>query len=456
MTAQDSPGLGDGTVKDPRGIFDAALSGLDADDVLPAVLKQVKALLDADTVTVLRLDPSSGHLIVTASSGVEAEVLQATRIQVGTDFAGRIAAENQPVIIDQIDDTNVVRPGLLARGIRSLAGVPVHADGRVIGVLHVGSLTTRRFTSDDIEVLKLAASRAVTAVQSLAAQADRAAVAVLQQSLLPSTLPAIAGIELAARYVPGRAMVGGDWYDLFVLPAGQLGIVIGDVAGSGLPAAVIMGRMRSALRAYALETDDPAEVLTRLDRKMQHFEPAAMATIAYAVIDRGLNQMHISSAGHLSPVLAIPGQPATLADIITDPMIGCAPDIRRQVTTVAVPPGSLLCFYTDGLVERRGEVLDEGLARLCQAVSAGPPETVCSAVMLALAGDGATHDDIALLIARRQPPDGERGGVRFAPRKDVVGARDALGFLEVQQAQLSRGELDGGHVGGSSPGPLGG
>jgi sigma-B regulation protein RsbU (phosphoserine phosphatase) len=376
--------------------------------VCVTVVEPVKLMLDADTATVLRLDDPAGHLVVSASSGLEGEVLHATRIPVGSGFAGRIAAENQPVTINQVDDTNVVRPILRAKGIRSLAGVPVQADGRVIGVLHVGSLTTRRFTSDDIEVLELAASWAVTAVQSLAAQADRDAVAVLRQSLLPSRPPVIAGIELAARYVPGRAMIGGDWYDLFVLPAGQLGIVIGDVTGSGLPAAVIMGRMRSALRAYALETPDPAEVLTRLDRKMQHFEPTAMATIAYAVIDPGLDQMHISSAGHPSPVLAIPGQPATLAGIATDPVIGCTPGIRRRVTMVGIPPGSLLCFYTDGLVERRGEVLDVGLARLCQAVSAGPPEAVCSTVMLALAGNGATHDDIALLIARRQPPDPAR------------------------------------------------
>jgi len=408
MRAHDSPGPADGRIEDLRATFDAALSGLDPDDVLPAVLKQVKALLNADTATVLRLDDSAGHLVVTASSGLEADVIQATRIPVGRGFAGRITAANQPVIIDQVDHTTVMSPVLLAKGIRSLAGVPVRADGRVIGVLHVGSLTSRRFTSDDVEVLQLAASRVVTAVQSLAAEAGRAAVAVLQQSLLPSTLPAFPGLELAARYVPGRGMVGGDWYDLFVLPAGEFGVVIGDVAGSGLPAAVIMGRMRSALRAYAIDTADPAEVLARLDRKMQHFEPDAMATVAYAVIDPGLDQMHISSAGHLPPVLALPGQPAILADIATDPVIGCAPPTRRQVTTVGLPPGTVLCLYTDGLVERPGELIDEGLARLCQAVSTGPPEAVCSAVMLALADAGATHDDIALLIARHQPPDPAR------------------------------------------------
>ena len=104
-------------------------------------------------------------------------------------------------------------------------------------------------------------------------------------------------------------MVGGDWYDVFTLPSGELGIVMGDVAGSGLPAAVIMGRMRSALRAYALETPDPAEVLDRLDRKMQHFEPGALATVLYAVIDPALDRMHVCLAGHFAPVVARPRRP---------------------------------------------------------------------------------------------------------------------------------------------------
>ncbi len=98
-------------------------------------------------------------------------------------------------------------------------------------------------------------------------------------------LPGIPGAELSARYRPGKADVGGDWYDVFTLPSGEVGIVMGDVAGHGIAAAVVMGRMRSTLRAYALETDDPAEVLRRLDRKMQHFEPDATATVVYAVCE---------------------------------------------------------------------------------------------------------------------------------------------------------------------------
>jgi serine phosphatase RsbU (regulator of sigma subunit) len=163
--------------------------------------------------------------------------------------------------------------------------------------------------------------------------------------------------------------------------------------------------MRSALRAYALETGDPAEVLARLDRKMQHFEPDALATVLYAVFDEALDRVHISLAGHLPPVIAAPGQPAELADIPSDLMIGIAPDARRRVSTVQVLPGGSLCLYTDGLVERREYPLDEGLARLCRALPAEPPEAACAAVMAALVGAEAARDDIALLILQRQPPE---------------------------------------------------
>src|SRR5580704_7929653 len=244
-----------------RSVTDAALSYLGADDLLITLLSRVREILDADTAAVLLLDNSGRQLIATAASGLEEEVSQGVRIPVGRGFAGRIAAERQPVILDHVDHTTVLNPILWARGIRSMAGVPMMAGSRVIGVMHVGSLTSRRFTEHDVELLQMAADRAAVAVQSMNAQADRLAAAALQRSLVPTALPAVAGAELAGRYIPGDGTVGGDWYDVFTLPSGELCVVIGDVAGSGLPAAVIMGRMRSALRAYALETRDPAEVL---------------------------------------------------------------------------------------------------------------------------------------------------------------------------------------------------
>ena len=405
MTVDSGPDSAEARLRDVQSITDAALSRLTDQDFLAELLDRVKAALQADTAAVLLLDYSSGHLIATAAAGLEEEVRQGVRIPVGRGFAGRIAVEHRAVVLDHVDHTTVLNPILMKKGIRTLMGVPMVAGGRVIGVMHVGSLTPREFTTHDIDLLQLAADRAATTVQSLSARDDRVAAAALQRSLLPFELPLIPGAQAAARYVPGQGVVGGDWYDVFPLPSGELCVVIGDVAGSGLPAAVIMGRMRSVLRAYALETVDPGEVLGRLDRKMHHFEPGAMATVAYAVFDPGLERVHIASAGHLPPVVAAAGQAGELADVAGGLMIGVDASAHRPVTTMEIPPGTLLCFYTDGLVERREFPLDEGLARLCRAVMAEPPDAACASVMGAMVGAESVRDDIALLMLRREPLD---------------------------------------------------
>ena len=403
MTAQLDPGSIEERLRAIQSITDAALSRLDDRDMLAELLERTRDALQADTAAVLMLDFASGQLIATAAAGLEEEVGQGVRIPVGRGFAGRIAAEHRPVILDHVDHTTVLNPILWAKGIRSMMGVPMVAGGRVIGVLHVGSLTPRQFTSDEVELLQLAGDRAAAAVQSVNARADRLAAVALQRSLVPGVLPVVAGAEMAGRYIPGSGGVGGDWYDVFTLPTGELCVVIGDVAGSGLPAAVIMGRMRSALRAYALETRDPADVLSRLDRKMQHFEADAMATVLYAVIEPGLERMDISLAGHFPPVIAYPGGPAELASVPAGLMIGVADPAPRPVTSLPIPPGALVCFYTDGLIERRGEVIDDGLARLCRAVTAQPAEAAAATVMQELVGSETARDDIALLMLRRQP-----------------------------------------------------
>ena len=404
MAPVSRPRLAD-RLRDIQAITDAALSRLDDRELLAELLERTRAILRADTAAVLLLDFSSGELIATAAAGLEEEVRQGVRIPVGRGFAGRIAAGHQPVILNRVDHTTVLNPILLAKRIRALMGVPLVAGGRVIGVLHVGSLAPREFSNDDAELLQLAADRAATAVHSLLVQQDRIAAQALQRSLLPFALPVVEGAEMAVRYVPGEGAVGGDWYDVFTLPSGQLGMVMGDVTGSGLQAAVIMGRMRSALRAYAMDTCDPAEILGRLDRKMQHFEPGALATVACAVFDPGLDRARICSAGHYPPVIASPGQAARLADIPAGLLIGAAPGAERQVATIDISPGTLMCFYTDGLIERRGHPIDHRLALLCQALTAQPPDAACAAVMAALVGSEPAHDDVALLMFRRQPAE---------------------------------------------------
>jgi phosphoserine phosphatase RsbU/P len=394
----------DDQLRDIQAITDTALSRLDAESLLTELLERTKDVLGADTAVVLLIDNASRELIATASSGLEEEVRQGARVAVGAGFAGRIAAERKPFILDRVDESTVVNPILAARGLTTVMGVPMLAGGRLLGVMHVGSFTGRRFGPEDVALLQLAADRAASAVSAMHARTDRIAAGALQRSLQPSALPEVAGAELAARFIPGQGVVGGDWYDVFFLPSGELSMVVGDVAGSGLSAAVIMGRMRSALRAYALETSDPAEVLTRLDRKMQHFEPGALATVLYAVVDPSLQIARISAAGHLPPVLAVPGHSGDLVEVHPDLLIGADAATARQATTVEIPRGGLLCMCTDGLVERREYSLDEGLGRLCKSVQAGPAAAACAAIMTALVGNESVRDDIAVLVFHRLEP----------------------------------------------------
>jgi sigma-B regulation protein RsbU (phosphoserine phosphatase) len=404
-------------LRDIEAVTDAALSRLDEQALLEALLERVKKTLQADTAAVLLLDHSARQLVATAASGIGEEVVQGARIPFGTGFAGRVAATAEPVILTDVNDATVSNPLLVDRGIRSLLGVPLFAGGKVIGVMHVGSLSGRRFSREDAELLQLAADRAALALHSLVAQDDAHAAVALHRSLLPAALPEVPGVELAARYVTGSGNVGGDWYDVFVLPDGKLGVVVGDVAGSGLQAAVIMGRMRSALRAYVLESEEPAAALRRLDRKIQYFEPNAMATVLYGVLDPESGEFTASSAGHLPPVVAVTGTPTAGPLAITpDPPIGATDDFERRSTEVIIPPGGLLCCYTDGLVERRGEVIDEGINKVIATLDSqlassasrsrrpvSLAEDACAAVMRALIGSARATDDVALLIAYRKP-----------------------------------------------------
>ncbi|ONI76425.1 diguanylate phosphodiesterase [Actinosynnema sp. ALI-1.44] len=385
-------------------VTDSALSHLDLEKFLAELLVRVQEQLAVDTATVLLHDSASGQLVATATAGFEEEIRQGVRVPVGAGFAGRVAADRKPVVVEHVDASTVVNPLLWEKGLHTLLGVPMVAAGQLIGVLHVGTIAERKFTEHDIQLLQVAADRMALATQAQVVRTERATATALQRSLLPTRLPSLPGLEFAARYVPGADMrVGGDWYDVFSLSDGRWGVVMGDVVGHGLPAAVVMGRLRSALRAYALLDPDPAGVLEKLNRKAMHFEPGAMATVLYAVIEPAADRICISLAGHPPPLVAVPGEQARLVQLPADPPIGVRYDDQRVTSVVELPPRAVLCFYTDGLVERRSWTLDDGLELLCEAVEAKPAELVSAKVMSVLTGASPPEDDIALLVMRRVP-----------------------------------------------------
>jgi serine phosphatase RsbU (regulator of sigma subunit) len=403
-----------------EAIADVAIIKLGIGDLLHEMLDGVRDVMQVDTTAVLLLDTSGRYLVTAAARGLDESERQRAHIPVGQGFAGRVAAERRPVMIDPVTAENVVNPVLARSGIRAILGVPLISDGALVGVLHVGTRQAQRqFGDADIELLVRVAERVSAATRTRLDLEDRAAAQALQRSLLPSQLPVIPGLDLAARYVPGEGSVSGDWYDVFNLPGGRVGLVMGDVAGHGLRASVVMGRLRSALRAYALEHDDPAYVLHRLDVKIHYFEAGAMATALYAVTEPPFNRIRISSAGHLPPMFVAAGDAeARLTDVPPDLPLGVDPSALRRSTTVRLPVGSSLALFTDGLVERRtlsttaadveSDPIDHGLAELARALRPGSPEVACTRVMDRLLAVQAPDDDVALLVLARtgSPPRG--------------------------------------------------
>ena len=147
-----------------QALTDAALGHLQLDELLDALLIRTREMLGADTCAVLLLDEATQELVARAAAGIEEEVEQGVRIPVGRGFAGRVAAEGRPVILDDVDHADVLNPILRQKGIKSLLGVPLHVQGGVIGVLHVGTLVPRTFTEEDVELLQLASDRAAVAI----------------------------------------------------------------------------------------------------------------------------------------------------------------------------------------------------------------------------------------------------------------------------------------------------
>jgi phosphoserine phosphatase RsbU/P len=388
-----------------EAVTDAGLAQLSVEELLVELLDRVREILAVDTAVVLLLDAAAGQLVATAARGIEEEVYQDVRVPLGRGFAGRIAQTRQALAIEDIDDADVVNPLLRARGIRSLLGVPLLAGGRLLGVLHVGTVTPRRFDDEDVDLLRMVADRVALATQASLTETERRASLVMQRSLLPDRLPDVAGLETAVRYIPGAGTVGGDWYDLFVLPSGRVFVTVGDVAGKGLRAAVVMGRLRSSLRAYRFADElDPGAVLDQVDRQLQHFEPGQMATAVVAHIDVDPGHIQLALAGHPAPVMATGHGPGRYLDLAVGPPLGIAPSRPRTTTTVALPPGAVICFYTDGLIERRDIRLDDRINQLCDAVTTDPVEQVCIRVMAHMIGVERPQDDVALLALRRTTP----------------------------------------------------
>ncbi|GGR55331.1 MULTISPECIES: SpoIIE family protein phosphatase [Streptomyces] len=326
--------------------------------------------------------------------------------------------------------------------VQSTLAVPMVAHDTVVGLAQFARTKgSEPFGDRDRDLaVELAARAAVCIDNARLYRREHERALILQRSLLPPGDPEASGLDIACRYLPGNAAteVGGDWFDVIELPGHRTALVVGDVMGRGLRAAVAMGELRTAVRTLALLDLEPAEVLSALDEiarglgtpggiqqatrtarqpRDADLSEVYLATCVYAVYDSVTRRCTFANAGHLPPVLVEPGEPALMLDVPPGMPLGVGGEPFEEVE-VELPEGALLALYTDGLVESRDHPLDEGLQAFIGALTdpCRPLEDVCDHVLSTL----DTHhgeDDIALLMARVQGLPADSVGDWTLPRE---------------------------------------
>ncbi|WP_330177237.1 SpoIIE family protein phosphatase [Streptomyces sp. NBC_01498] len=310
-------------------------------------------------------------------------------------------------------------------GVHSMITVPLRARGVVLGVATFWRSTRPEpFEAEDLSVAEEMVARAAVSVDNARRYNREHTMAVtLQRSLLPRGLPALSGIDVAYRYLPAQAGlgglggVGGDWFDIIPLPGARVALVVGDVVGHGLHAAATMGRLRTAVHNFSTLDLPPDELLWHLDELVARIDQdeavdgaeagVTGATCLYAIYDPVSGTCSMARAGHLQPVVVHEDGTAVFADVPGGPPLGLG-GLPFDTLEVHLPENSRLVMYTDGLVEERHRDIDEGLSLLRRTLAEQadrPPEEACDAVLRALLPEHP-RDDIALLVARTRVLDG--------------------------------------------------
>nr|WP_267889803.1 MULTISPECIES: SpoIIE family protein phosphatase [Streptomyces] len=296
-----------------------------------------------------------------------------------------------------------LEPGLLGVGPGGLAVVPLPADGRMVGVCLVGWDAEHRFGPEERSLLTATAGLVGQAlVRAHALDAGHELATMLQRSLLPRKLPELPGGIAVARYLPATAglEVGGDWYDVIPLRDGHVAFVIGDVQGHSAGAATIMGQMRTAVRAYAVEGHPPDVVVARANRLLVGMETDLFATCGYVDLDMEEGIARVVRAGHLPPILRHPDGVAEEMVVEGGPPLGVLAEAEFPMTEVGLLPGTLLVLLTDGLVESARLPMEEGMRRVCEVLAAADPADAGGVADELLVGGGRRDDDVALLLLR--------------------------------------------------------
>jgi PAS domain S-box-containing protein len=287
------------------------------------------------------------------------------------------------------------------------AALPLRLAGRTLGAVTLAFPTAREFPADERGfATTLVGLAAQTLQRALDADRQRSIAAVLQQSLLPSALPEHHRLALATRYLPAAEVeAGGDWYDVFLLDDDRIAFAVGDVVGHGASAAATMGQLRAALAAYLLDGASPAQALARLDRFSRRVPDAKASSASCAVLDITAGELTWACAGHPPPLL-VDGERTAFAHGVLGPVLGLWDAPPMPESHLVLQPGSGVLFYTDGLVERRGELIDDGMRRLADAAhrwGGRPVAPMLTAVIGDVLPETGPRDDVAALLVQLLP-----------------------------------------------------
>ncbi|WP_183064084.1 SpoIIE family protein phosphatase/ATP-binding protein [Streptomyces sp. gCLA4] len=311
---------------------------------------------------------------------------------------------------------------MLEQGVHSVIAVPLRARGVLLGMAGFWRVDpSPAFEEEDVSFAEELTARAALSIDNARRFTREHTMAVtLQRSLLPRGVPDQSAVEVAHRYLPAQAGVGGDWFDVLPLPGARVALVVGDVVGHGLHAAATMGRLRTAMHNFST-LDLPAdELLSHLDELVAHIDTdegageqewqgLTGATCLCAVYDSVSGQVTAATAGHPGLAVVHPDGTVSFPELPVSPPLGLGAGMPMETASLTVPEGAQLVLFTDGLLESRDRDVDAGLAVLGAALAgpAGSPEETCAAVIDAMLPSGQS-DDIALLVARTRRLDPER------------------------------------------------
>lgn len=404
------------TAETLREVARVLSSSFDPHEVLQLVLAELRKVINYDTATIMLLD--GPILRIAAASGWPADEVPLGRtLPVADSGAGQVVRERRPILLVAPPDRTIWPPGDMGERILTWLGVPLIAKGRVLGVLNIDSYHRNAFNERDLEVALAFANHAALAIEnaqlyqeSVARVEQEMAIArQIQLNLFPRELPVCPGLRVAARCLPARE-TGGDFYDVIDLGS-RLGIIIGDVSGKSLPAAMLMAVARSTARSEARNHEFPRLVLAETNRWLVDDVPRhTFVALGYALIDPIAQRLILANAGQLSPLLRHADGRTTFLETAGALPLGMQRDARYNQLELDLAPGDTLVFYTDGVVEAQNREREmfgfDRLERLVRHLGHLEPADLLERLLSAIHGftEGrVAHDDMTLVVVRVNP-----------------------------------------------------